>query len=210
MTVVGGPGKLLQKVSTSAYVNCANSMRDGVLFGRLMVGRQHRSRALYGLFRSQPEHSVGTRGFGVVGMLVPAGNRLHTEQQHRDHRVDVRRHAAPIPDCLAQRLGQAETPFCLAWMHQADVGGDQVLSKPAVTFLRRMTGTSKERGLWSGVAGVRLSLLVKKDSSTTNLHTGETHTPARANPRLGLGLGQIVRNRRLACSSKFFERNRSQ
>ena len=206
--MVGGPGKLLQKVSTAPMSSAP--FRCGTAYS--LVGSWSAANTGLGcstvFAHSQPEHSVGTRGFGVVGMLVPAGNRHHTEQQHRDQRVDVRRRVAPIPDSLALRVAQAETPFGLARVHHAHVGGNQVLSKPAVTFLRRMTGTSKDRGLWSGVAGVRFSLFAKKDASTMNLHTGETLIPMRANPRLDLG--RIVRIRRLACSSKFHERNRSQ
>lgn len=44
----GGRGKLRQKMSTSAAVIRAASMRDGMFSNRLMVGWEHRSRPLSG------------------------------------------------------------------------------------------------------------------------------------------------------------------
>ena len=133
----GGAGKLQQKISTSAAVIRATSMREGAFSRRLMVGCEQRSRPLSGAWpeaslnrgsvRSASQSSASSPGSGFAGPRTgsAAGDRQHAETQHGGERVDDLCLVAPVPDTACQRLGEAEAPFRLAQQDQAAVGGDQ-------------------------------------------------------------------------------------
>ena len=75
--------------------------------------------------RGELEQGVRAQRVAVVGILVAAGDREHTEAQHRGERVDDQRLIAPVANTACQRLGQAETAFRFAQQHEAAVRRDQ-------------------------------------------------------------------------------------
>ncbi len=75
--VAGACGKLRQKVSTSAAVIRAASMRDGMFSNRLMVVAAFRHTP-----HRQLEQQVEAQGVAVVGVLVAAGDGQHPKAQH--------------------------------------------------------------------------------------------------------------------------------
>ena len=74
----------------------------------------------------QLEQRIVAQGVAVVGVFITAGDREHSEPQHRRQRVDHPFRVAPLPDAARQRLGQATSRrFGRAQQHQAAVRRDQ-------------------------------------------------------------------------------------
>ena len=73
----------------------------------------------------QLEQRIGAQVVAIVGVLVAAGDREHTEPEHRRQRVNRPRRIAPFPDAARQRPGEAEPAFRRAQQHQPAVGRDR-------------------------------------------------------------------------------------
>ena len=73
----------------------------------------------------QLEQRIVAQGVAVVGVFITAGDREHSEPQHRRQRVDHPFRVAPLPDAARQRLGQPEPALGRAQQDQAAVRRDQ-------------------------------------------------------------------------------------